>query len=464
MEKRFRIEKDAIGEKKIPKDAYYGIFTARAANNFEISGLKIPKEMKRAYIAIKIAAAQANMELKVLDKKKGGAIVKAGKRLLKEEDKFNDQFFLDVFQAGAGTPWHMNVNEVMANLALEILSEEKGNYKVLDPHDHVNIGQSSNDVTPSAIRIACVRLLEKLVFEVKVLIGILNKKAKDFKKYVKAGRTHLMDAVPITLGQEFSIWACDIESRLKNLILLSGNLRELPLGGTAVGTGFNAPEKFGKVVIKKLNKNLSGKFRSSGNKGVEIQFMGDFLDFSGGLRSLAVDLGKICDDLRILASGPMTGFNEIRLPEVEPGSSIMPGKFNPSMVEMMNMVCYQVIGNDETIRRASEAGQIDLNAMTPVIAYNLLFSLEILANGINKFNGKCVKGIKANRNVLKKYFDKNLSVATVLNPIIGYDRSVEVVKEAIRTGKSVKNIVLEKKILNNSEVEKIFSEKNLKLR
>jgi len=382
---KFRTEKDVMGKVRVPSKMYYGIFTVRASENFNVSGIGIHYELNRAIVEIKKAAAKANMECGVLDRKLGNAIVKACNEVLR--GKYEDQFVLDVYQAGAGTPWNMNVNEVVANVALEILGKKKGNYEVVDPHDHVNMSQSSNDVIISATRIASLILIERFLPELERLIGSLKRKSKEFRKLAKSGRTHYRDAVPITLGQEFGAWASDLEKRLKTIKNSKKNLTSIPIGGTAVGTGFNAPKGFDKKVVKNLNKNLkkSLNFRLSvaKNKIEELQFMSDLLDLSAALRSLVVDLDKICNDIMFLSSGPRTGLGEIILPKVEPGSSIMPGKFNPSMAEMLRMVCDQVIGNDASIKEAAQRGNLELNVNAPVIAHGLLQDLDMESLMIN---------------------------------------------------------------------------------
>ena len=459
---KFRIERDILGSVKVPSDAYYGIFTVRAVKNFPISSLRIPKELNRALIEVKMAAALANMDCGVLDRKVGRAIVKACKKLLRE-GRYDREFVVDVYQAGAGTPWHMNVNEVVANLALEILGKRKGSYSIVDPHDHVNLGQSTNDVVPTGIRIACVRLTKRLESELKRIIVVFAKKERQFKSLVKIGRTHLQHAVPITLGKEFGAWRSDLEKRLDVLKGSLGNLLELHIGGSAVGTGLNVAPGFDRKCVAYIRKITGIHFRVARNKIEGTQFMGDFLDLSGALRTIVSDLGKIANDIRLLSSGPTSGLNEISLPELEPGSSIMPGKINPSIAEMMNMVCYQVIGNDETIQHCVESGQLELNVMTPVLAYNLIQSLEILNNGIREFNENGIARVKANDVVLKKYFAGNPGVGAVLNSVIGYERTAKVVREAIRKNKSIREVVIEKKIIGKKEADKLFSNRNFRI-
>jgi len=462
-EEKFRIEKDILGKVKVPFNAYYGNQTVRASENFPISGFRIHEEMNRALIQIKIAAAKANAQCGVLDNKISIALTKAGEHILKNYQKFQNQFIIDVYQAGAGTPWHMNANEVITNVALELSRKKKGDYKSIDPHDHTNMGQSTNGVIPTAMRISSIKLTDKLIIEMAAFIQELNKKGKQFKDLVKSGRTHLQDAVPITLGNEFTAWAADMEKRLVQIEHARINLYHLHIGGTAIGTGLNAHPRFSKLTVKNLRKQTGLHFSIATNKIEQTQFMGDFLDLSAALRTFAVDLNKIANDLRLLSSGPTTGLQEIQLPQVEPGSSIMPSKFNPSMAEMVNMVCYQVIGNDLTIEQATQAGQLELNVMTPVIAHNLLQSLDILTNGIREFNNRCVKNIKANKKILQEYFEKSPSVGTVLNPVIGYDKTAEVIREAINKNKSVKTIAVEKGYISETIADKLFSKKNFKL-
>ena len=459
MVKEYRTEKDIIGPVKFPADAYFGIFTARASENFPISGILIHPELNRSLAIIKKAAAQSNKVLGLLSPTVANAIINACNKIIKGE--YDDQFILDVFQAGAGTPWNMNMNEVITNIALEIMGKKKGEYSIIDPHDHVNRGQSTNDVIPTAMRLAALTLYNKLVPEIKELIKSLKKKANDFFNSIKAGRTHLQDAVPITLGQEFSAWAHDLEHRLAFLDYAVDQLKYLNIGGTAVGTGLNAHPKFSALTVTNLKKITKLPLQRTADKIEKTQFTSDFLDVSSALRTIASDLTKIANDIRLLSSGPMTGFREIELPKVEPGSSIMPAKFNPSMAEMLNMVCIQVIGNDTAIQQATEAGQLELNVMTPVLAHNLLQSLDILRNGIREFTNKCVKGIKANADVLQSYFEKSPSLGTVLNTVIGYDKTAELIKESLKSDKSVKALAIEKKLLTEKEADKLFDPKNL---
>jgi len=452
--KGYRTEKDILGSVKVPFSAYYGIQTVRASKNFPISSLRINPTLNKALAHVKIAAALVNAEAKKLDTKIAQAIVKAGKDVI--SGKYDDQFIVDVYQAGAGTPWHMNMNEVLANVALEKLRKKKGNYKVIDPHNHVNMGQSTNDVIPTSLRIASLQLTNQLLPEISKLVASLKKKGKQFKFLTKSGRTHLQDAVPITLGREFTAWAHAIEKTIKSIKDATKNLQQLGIGGTAIGTGLNSFPSFGTKAVKHLKKQTKLQLSVANDKIETTQFMGDFLNLSGALRTLAVELTKVSNDIRLLNSGPQTGLNEITLPQVEPGSSIMPNKFNPSMAEMMNMVCYQVMGNDETIKEAAVSGQLELNVMTPVLAHNLLQSLEILRTGIKEFNDKCIKGVVANKKILKHYCEVTPSYGTVLNSIVGYDEAAKLIRKSLKENKSIKQIAIEESIITKREAERLF--------
>jgi len=457
--KKYRTEKDVMGSVKVPKDAYYGIHVVRASKNFPISDQRIHPELNKAITQIKISAAKANMDLGFLQKRIGKAMIRACKEILR--GKFDDQFIIDVYQAGAGTPWHMNVNEVITNRALELLGKKKGDYSKIHHHNHPNMGQSTNDVMPSSMRIAAIKLTDHLIPVLKELVKSLKQKSVEFKNLAKAGRTHLRDAAPVTLGQEFKTWADALFQDIRELQHARGNLLAINIGGTAVGTGINTHPNFGKMIVSDLRKQTGLDLKSAKNKMVASQFMNDFLELSAALQRIATTLTKVCNDLRLLSSGPHSGFNELSLPKVEPGSSIMPAKFNPSMAEMLHMVCYQIMGNDETIRRGSAAGQLELNVMTPVIAHNLYQSLELLRNGVREFDKRCVRGIKANTKVLKTYFEASPEIAVALNPKIGYENVAKIVKEAVRTGKTARQIILKKKILSKKELDKLFRPKNI---
>lgn len=454
-----RIEKDSLGELQLPDDAYYGAQTARAIANFPISGLRADPEWIRAVALIKIAAARANSTLGYLEKRKADAIIEAATAVA--EGRFNHHMVVDVFQAGAGTSFHMNVNEVIANLACEILGSVKGDHKLISPNDHVNMGQSTNDVIPTSMRLATLALLQPLVGELQKLGTAFEIKGQEFDGILKSGRTHLQDAVPIRLGQEFSGYGVAVQKQSARVAEAGRGLEELGIGGSAVGTGVNTYPEYRGLVLQFLS-NLTGlPLRSSPNLFEAMQSLAPFTEFSGALRNLSVELIRIANDLRLLASGPNTGLNEINLPAVQPGSSIMPGKVNPVMAEMLNMVCFHVIGNDSCITLASQAGQLELNVMMPVVAFNLLQSTRILTTAISVFCEKCVTGITANEAACKNYADQTLALATVLNPYIGYLNAAEVAKESLRTGTSIKQIVIERHLLSEEEFRQVFDPANL---
>lgn len=454
MEK-LRIEKDTLGEVKLPVGVYYGAQTKRAVDNFPVSGLRLPRRFIKAQGTIKLAAARANGSLGLLNKKMLKAIEKAAMEVI--NGTHDDQFVVDVYQAGAGTSQNMNANEVIANRAIELLGGEKGDYMLVHPNDHVNMAQSTNDTIPTSIYISSFEAVrDDLVPALKMLKGALITKTREFDKIVKAGRTHMQDAVPMRLGQEFSGYAESVNNDLLRLQNASKSLLNLPIGGNALGTGINAHPRFKKCVIDEIRKITGTNFKGSKNLFEGIQNVYPALELSASLRGVAVTMTKLANDIRLLSSGPRTGFAEIRLPAVQPGSSIMPGKVNPVMAEMLNMVCFQVMGNDAAVSYAVQASQLELNVMMPVIAHNLLFSIEILSNGINAFTRKCVVGIEADAQKCNYYADATLAMATALNPIVGYSSAAEVSKEAYKSGKSVKQVAVEKGILSNSEANQVL--------
>lgn len=454
-----RIEKDSLGTMEVPEEAYYGVQTARAIHNFPISGLRAHPEFIRAVALIKVAAAKTNLQLGYLDEQKTKVIMDVATQVAAGE--FNDQIVIDVFQAGAGTSFHMNVNEVIANRACEILGGKKGDHQLISPNDHVNMGQSTNDVIPTAIRLAALALTPSLLSALEKLELALAEKAKEFDPILKAGRTHLQDAVPIRLGQEIGAYARAIQKLRINLAEAARSLEELGIGGSAVGTGVNTHPDYRGVIVTYLSQLTAFDLRPAENMFEAMQSMAPFTEVSATLRNLALELIRIANDLRLLASGPNTGLNEIVLPAVQPGSSIMPGKVNPVMAEMLNMVCFHVIGNDTCIMMAAQAGQLELNVMMPIIAHNLLESLTVLTNAVTAFAEKCIGGIEANAAVCNRHADTTLALATVLNPYIGYLKAAEVVKESLKTGKSIKEIVKEKKLLSDEEFARVFDPANL---
>jgi len=453
-----RIEKDSLGEMELPDEVYYGIQTARAMENFPVSGIMERPEFIHSYVFLKKAAALANMELGVLDKEKGEAIVKAADEAL--TGKFDDQFKVDVYQAGAGTSFNMNTNEVLANRALEILGKPKGDYDFLSPNDHVNMAQSTNDTFPTASHIAVIIAADKLLPVLEDLTKAFKKKGDEFISVPKSGRTHLMDATPLTLGYEFLAYGVAIKRATERITQRRKDLLELPIGGTAVGTGANAHPKYRETIIAKLSELCSLPFTHAKDSFEALQSRSQLGAFSSALKELALELIRIANDLRLLGSGPTTGLAEIELPVVQPGSSIMPGKVNPVMAECLNMVAFQVVGNDTTVSLAVQAGQMDLNVMTPVITYNILQCIAILINYLPVFRKHCVEGIKANEDRCRSYLDLNPSLATLLSPKIGYLKAAEIAKESWEKKIPVAELAVTKGIITQEEAKEIFDQKN----
>ena len=450
-----RTEHDFLGPKDVPAEAYWGVQTQRAIENFPISGTGPCATFIVATAMVKKAAALANMDACVLDQQIGQAIVQASGEII--EGRFHDQFRVDIFQAGAGTSHHMNANEVVANRAIEILGGHKGEYERVHPNDHVNYGQSTNDVFPTTIRVAALLMLDELYPVLDNLAEALEGKSREFHTVVKSGRTHLQDATPVTLGQEFGAYAQAVR-RSEGLLRQSATMMQaVGIGGSAVGSGINTAEGYREGVVRHLASVSSLPLTAAENLFEAMQSMAPFVATSGALRGLAVEVGRIAADLRLLTSGPRTGLAEIRLPEVQPGSSIMPGKINPVMAEMLEMVCYRVMGNDTTIACAGRAGQLELNVMMPVIAATLLESIRILTNALRVFTDRCVAGIEADADRCRHYAENSVSVATILNPIIGYHQAAEVVREAVETGRPVRDIIRDRKLLSPEEMDRVFS-------
>lgn len=449
-----RTEKDSLGEIQIPDEAYYGVQTQRAVQNFPISGWKAHPVMVDAYIYIKKAAAITNYECGVLDKKIADAIVKASDEVL--GGKFRDHFVVDVYQAGAGTSHNMNSNEVLANRAIEALGGKRGDYKLVSPNDHVNMAQSTNDTFPTAMRLASLIMLNKLLPVIKKFEKTLDKKTKEFAKVIKSGRTHLQDASPITLGQEFSGYAEIVRKHYELIKSTEKHLSELGIGGTAVGTGLNTHIKYRPLMVKNLSKVTGLKLKPARNYFEAMQSMLPFTEVSSAINNFAADMTKIANDLRLLASGPTTGFAEIIMPAVQPGSSIMPGKVNPSMAEMMNQVLYQVMGNNLTVMLCSQAGQLELNVMMPVLIFNIVWMIEILKNALKAFDEKCVSGLVADEKKARGYAEKSISIVTALNPIIGYSKAAEIAKEAMKNHRSIMDVIREKNIMPEKELNKVL--------
>jgi aspartate ammonia-lyase len=449
-----RLEKDTIGTVEVPAEAYYGAQTARAIVNFPISGLRSHPALIWATLVIKASAAKANMATGRLARQIGEAIVAAADEAL--NGKFDGHIVVDPFQAGAGTSHNMNVNEVLANRAEELLEGKCGEYVKVNPNDHVNMAQSTNDVFPTAMRLASLKLLSVLRPELEKLSKALHRKGEEFDRILKAGRTHLQDAVPIRLGQEFEAYAVAIDKNIRGLEKCHEGLYELGIGGTAVGTGINAEARYIEAVVGEIREQTGFPVFSSADLVETTQNMDSFVVLSSALKGLAVNLSRICNDLRLLSSGPMTGLNEINLPSVQPGSSIMPGKVNPVIAEMVNMVSFQVMGADTVITMAAQAGQMELNVMMPVIIYNLLFAMEILKNAVCKLSESCVEGITANVSRCTKYMEESLGIVTVLAPFIGYAAAAEVAKESMRTGRSSKEIIISRELLSPQALAEII--------
>lgn len=452
---RYRVERDFLGPVKVPGNAYYGVETERARKNFQISGITVPLEFIRAYALIKRSAAKANMKEGKLDRRIGGAVVMACSEVM--AGKLADQFIVDVFQAGAGTSTNMNVNEVVANRAIELLGGSKGDYKLVHPNDHVNMSQSTNDSYHAAIHVATYMAVRGgLLPALSGLEKTLHAKSVQFSKIVKIGRTHLQDAVPIALGQEFSGYEHAISEAADRLKISCNSLLALPLGGTAVGTGIETKREYPRDVVTELNRATKCRFKVAENFFSMQQNQNEERWASAALAGVAITVGKIANDLRLLSSGPVAGLGDITLPAVQPGSSIMPGKVNPSMAEMMNMVCFEVLGKDTAVEHAAAGGQLELNVFMPLVAYNLLYSSAILSNGISAFTERCVSGIRANTERISYYLEKDISLATALAPYIGYSKASEIANEARRSGRTVKEVCIDRKIMPRDQLDKIL--------
>lgn len=454
MKPKTRLEKDAIGAKEVPQDALYGIQTLRALENFPISGWKPRLSYLQAIVKIKKAAAQVNADLKLVSQQKSKLIQKACDELL--AGKYLDQFPVDVFQAGAGTSQNMNVNEVIANRANELAGFKRGSYKLIHPNDDVNCSQSTNDVIPCAIRLAALQELKTFCPILKTLGLSFQKKEKEFSKIIKSGRTHLQDATPIFLGQEFSAYAQILKNHLERIQSAGKDLLTLGIGGSAVGTGLNTSRSYSSKMILALRRLTTFPLKKSPNFFEVMQSFAPFCQLSGALNNLCLDLLKISNDLRLLSSGPRTGLAEIELPARQPGSSIMPGKVNPVMAEMLSMVCMLVSGFHQSISMASQAGHLELNVMLPVVAYCLPWSIALLNNALEVFNSHCIAGIQANIERCRFYAENSVSIATVLSPLLGYAKTSEIVKKAINSGKEIREILLEEKLLSKQEIDKAF--------
>jgi aspartate ammonia-lyase len=454
MTENTRIEKDPLGELAVPADALYGVQTLRAVQNFPISGLKPLPAFVDATVCIKRAAALTHRETGRLEPRLADAIVQAADEIL--SGRYRDQFVVDVYQAGAGTSHNMNANEVLANRANEILGQKRGQYSPVHPNDHVNMAQSTNDVIPTAIRLACLTELPKLADAFASLAGSLEVKGREFDDVIKSGRTHLQDAMPIRLGQEFTAYGGSLRRGVQRVAEAANYLRDLGIGGSAVGTGVNVEPEYPAMMVRFLGEMTGVELRQGSDRIQLMQSMGDVAAFSSQLRVLALDLSKIASDLRILASGPRTGFDEVRLPAVQPGSSIMPGKVNPSIPEMVNQVCFQVVGNDACVSASAEHGQLELNVMMPVIAYNVLLSMRILTTAAQTFDTRCVRGIEANREQCAYWVERSAALATALAPQIGYARAAELSKQSVKENVLIRDLVKREKVLPEEEIDEVL--------
>jgi aspartate ammonia-lyase len=449
-----RKEKDSLGFVEVPAKAYYGAQTARAVDNFPISGMRAHSYLIRALGMVKRAAAEANKELGLVDPKRADAIIQAAQEVI--DGKWNSEFVVDVFQAGAGVSLHMNSNEVIANRANELLGGKLGEYAQVHPNDHVNYGQSTNDVFPTSMRLATLLALETFYPVLDQLAATFAEKAKAFHGIMKSGRTHMQDAVPMRLGQEFAAYGLAVEKGKQFLQMASATARELGLGGSAVGTGINTHPDYRVKAVANLARISGQKLVPAEDMRWAMQSNACMADVSSALRGIALETIRISNDLRLLSSGPNTGFAEIYLPSLQPGSSIMPGKINPVIPELAAMVSFQVIGNDAAVAYAVQAGQLELNVMMPTMAYNVLQSITILGNMLRQFDEQCVRGITANEQRCQMYAQSTVSLATALNPYIGYARAADIVKESVATGKSIIEIARSKKLLTEAEIAEIL--------
>lgn len=456
VSEEFRVEHDSLGSLPIPASAYYGVQTQRALENFAISGVAIGTfpHLIRALALIKKAAAQANAELGILERSIAAAIEHACDDLL--QGRFHDQFPVDAIQGGAGTSTNMNANEVIANLALEHLGHAKGEYQFCHPNDHVNLSQSTNDVYPTAVRLCLYAKLADLTSAMEELKQSFEKKEVEFCEVIKLGRTQLQDAVPLTLGQEMSTFAVMLGEDVERIREAKMLLSEMNLGATAIGTGLNAPEGYARLVRERLDALAGVPFVTSASLVEATQDAGVFVQLSGVLKRTAVKLSKTCNDLRLLSSGPRAGLHEINLPPAQPGSSIMPGKVNPVIPEVVNQICFLVIGNDVTVTMAAEAGQLQLNAFEPIILFSLYRSIDMLTRGCRTLARRCVQGITANRDACRLYVERSIGLATALNPVLGYERAAEVAKRALETGKTISEVVFEEGLLTREALDALL--------
>jgi aspartate ammonia-lyase len=451
----FRIDKDSLGEFKVPENAYYGPFTARALEQYKVTGNKSHLNLIKAYVMIKRSAAVTNFELQILDEKIAKVIIQACDEIL--SGQFLDQFVVDAINSGAGTAFNMNINEIIANRALEILGKSKGDYRIISPNDHVNMSQSSNDTFPTAMHIAILMNINLVLKALDVMIASLKTKSLDFKNIIKIGRTHLMDALPVTLGSEFEVYAYALERAKEEIINTQRKLELIGIGGTAVGTGVNTPKGYREKIVKHLSDISGLNLKMSANLHFFLQSKFDIANFSSGLKNLAIELIKMANDLRLMASGPLAGLAEILIPAVHAGSSIMPGKVNPSLAECLNMICFDIIGKDVSVTMAAQAGQFELNVMMPGMLKNVLDATDMLINFLPIFATNFINGIQVNSERLKQQVEKSPILITLLNPYVGYLTAAEIYKESLRTGSGIRELILRKKLMSEKELEDALS-------
>ena len=451
---KYRSDSDSLGSVKIPSDAYYGPFTARAIKQYHVTGQTAHPNLVKSFIMIKRSAAIANMKTNAISKKQGTVIVNVCDKIL--AGKYQDQFVVDMINSGAGTAFNMNTNEVIANIALKVLGKRQGQYQFLHPNDHVNMSQSSNDTYPTAMHMAILFSLKELLPIIDKLINALDKKAKKFSKYKKIGRTHLMDALPVTLGSEFASYVTSLSDARNQISASQNHLQKIALGGTAVGTGANTPKGYRKSVIVELGKISKLSLQPQKDMQYALQSKFPIANSSSALKNFAIELGKISNDIRLMASGPVAGISEIGIPAVHAGSSIMPGKVNPSLAECMNMICFSIIGNDTTISFAAHAGQFELNVMLPVMLKAFLDSTDMLTNFLPIFSANLIDGLTANQSKLRENIENSPVIVTLLTPKIGYLKSAELFKESLKTGKTIRELVISKKLLTNKEVNSLL--------
>jgi aspartate ammonia-lyase len=455
----FRVDKDSLGEVKVPSNAYYGPFTVRASNQYKVTGQKAHISMIRAFAMIKRSAALANRDLNILSAEKADPIVTACDEIL--SGHLLDQFIVDTINSGAGTAFNMNVNEVIANKALEISGHRIGDYSFINPNDHVNMSQSSNDTFPTAMHMALLMNLKEVVDSLNSLIISLEKKAQEFKDVIKIGRTHLMDAIPVTLGDEFNEYAFSLKRGLNKIVDVCSDLEYVGLGGTAVGTGANAPPGYKKLVIKYLSQISGLSLKSSENYFFSLQSKFEITMSSSILRNIAIELIKMSNDIRLMASGPMAGFSEITIPAVHAGSSIMPGKVNPSLSECLSMICFIIVGNDVSVALAAQAGQFELNVMLPAMIKDMLESTDMLKNFLPIYARNMIDGVKANEDKLASFVEKSPILVALLNTHIGYLKASEIYKESMTSHKSIRDLILEKGLMTKEELDNALSKKNI---